>query len=168
MDDGIITGSNGKQVSGRHATLIMTSNLGAAKAEERSIGFGGSKHDNAHEKAVKKFFSPEFRNRLDAMVNFNKLSIENVKQIAIKFIGDLNILSKPRNIEVVYKPAVIDWLVEKGYDNTMGARPMQRVINNEIKKPLAKEMLFRENFGKKGTATLDIVDDKIKLDMFFS
>ena len=88
MDDGIITGSNGKQVSGRHATLIMTSNLGAAKADENAIGFGSNKHDDAHEKAVKKFFSPEFRNRLDAMVNFNKLSIENVKQIAIKFIND--------------------------------------------------------------------------------
>jgi len=168
MDDGIITGSNGKQVSGRHATLIMTSNLGAAKADENAIGFGSNKHDDAHEKAVKKFFSPEFRNRLDAMVNFNKLSTENVKQIAIKFINDLNILSKPRDIEVVYKPEVIDWLVEKGYDDAMGARPMQRVINNEIKRPLAKEMLFRKNFGKKGTATLDIVKDKIKLDMFFS
>ena len=168
MDDGIITASNGKTVSGRHVTLIMTSNLGAAKSEERSIGFGGSKHDNAHEKAVKKFFSPEFRNRLDATVNFNKLSIENVKQIAIKFINDLNILSKQREIDVVYKPIVIDWLVEKGYDEVMGARPMQRVINNEIKRPLAKEMLFRKNFGKKGTATLDIIDDKIKLDMFFS
>ena len=168
MDDGIITGSNGKQVSGRHATLIMTSNLGAAKADENAIGFGSNKHDDAHEKAVKKFFSPEFRNRLDAMVNFNKLSTENVKQIAIKFINDLNILSKPRDIEVVYKPEVIDWLVEKGYDDAMGARPMQRVINNEIKRPLAKEMLFRKNFGKKGTATLVIVKDKIKLDMFFS
>jgi len=168
MDDGIITSSNGKTVSGRHATLIMTSNLGAAKAEEQIIGFGGSKNNNAHEKAVKKFFSPEFRNRLDAIVNFNKLSIDNVKQIAIKFIDDLNILSKQRDIEVVYKPAVIDWLVEKGYDDAMGARPMQRVLNTEIKKPLAKEMIFRKDFNKKGTATLDIVDGKIKLDMFFS
>ena len=91
-----------------------------------------------------------------------------LKQIAIKFIDDLNTLSKQRNIIVVYKPTVIDWLVEKGYDDVMGARPMQRVINNEIKRPLAKEMLFKQNFGKKGTATLDIVDDKIKLDMFFS
>ncbi len=168
MDDGLITGSNGKQISARHITLIMTSNLGAAKAEENAIGFGGSKHDNAHEKEVKKFFSPEFRNRLDAMVNFNKLSIDNVKQIASKFIDDLNILSKHRNFEVVYKPAVIDWLVEKGYDDAMGARPMQRVINNEIKKPLAKEIIFRKQFNKKGTATLDVVDDKIKLDIFFS
>ena len=168
MDDGVITGSNGKQISGRHVTLIMTSNLGAAKAEENAIGFGGSKHDNAHEKEVKKFFSPEFRNRLDAMVNFNKLSIDNVKQIAAKFINDLNILSKQRNFEVVYKPAVIDWLVEKGYDDAMGARPMQRVINNEIKKPLSKEIIFRKQFDKKGTATLDIENDKIKLDVFFS
>lgn len=168
MDDGVITGSNGKQISGRHVTLIMTSNLGAAKAEENAIGFGGSKHDNAHEKEVKKFFSPEFRNRLDAMVNFNKLTIDNVKQIAAKFINDLNILSKQRNFEVVYKPAVIDWLVEKGYDDAMGARPMQRVINNEIKKPLSKEIIFRKQFDKKGTATLDIENDKIKLDVFFS
>ncbi len=168
MDDGVITGSNGKQISGRHVTLIMTSNLGAAKAEENAIGFGGSKHDNAHEKEVKKFFSPEFRNRLDAMVNFNKLSIDNVKQIAAKFINDLNILSKQRNFKVVYKPAVIDWLVEKGYDDAMGARPMQRVINNEIKKPLSKEIIFRKQFDKKGTATLDIENDKIKLDVFFS
>ncbi len=168
MDDGVITGSNGKQISGRHVTLIMTSNLGAAKAEENAIGFGGSKHDNAHEKEVKKFFSPEFRNRLDAMVNFNKLSIDNVKQIAAKFINDLNILSKQRNFKVVYKPAVIDWLVEKGYDDAMGARPMQRVINNEIKKPLSKEIIFRKQFDKKGTATLDVVNDKIKLNVFFS
>lgn len=168
MDDGLVTGSNGKQISGRHVTLIMTSNLGAAKAEENSIGFGGSKHDNAHEKEVKKFFSPEFRNRLDAMVNFNKLSIDNVKQIAAKFIDNLNILSKQRNFEVVYKPAVIDWLVEKGYDDAMGARPMQRVINTEIKKPLSKEIIFRKEFNKKGTATLDVIDDKIRLDVFFS
>ena len=168
MDDGLVTGSNGKQISGRHVTLIMTSNLGAAKAEENAIGFGGNKHDNAHEKEVKKFFSPEFRNRLDAMVNFNKLSIDNVKQIAAKFIDNLNILSKQRNFEVVYKPAVIDWLVEKGYDDAMGARPMQRVINNEIKKPLSKEIIFRKEFNKKGTATLDIIDDKISLDVFFS
>ena len=168
MDDGIITSSNGKTVSGRHATLIMTSNLGAAKAEEQTIGFGGSKNNNAYEKAIKKFFTPEFRNRLDAIVNFNKLSIDNVKQIAIKFIDDLNTLSKQRDIEVVYKPAVIDWLVKKGYDDTMGARPMQRILNTEIKKPLAKEMIFRKDFNKKGTATLDIEDDKIKLDMFFS
>ena len=168
MDDGLITGSNGKQISARHVTLIMTSNLGAAKAEENAIGFGGSKHDNAHEKEVKKFFSPEFRNRLDAMVNFNKLSTDNVKQIAIKFIDDLNILSKQRKFEIVYKPAVVDWLVEKGFDDVMGARPMQRVINNEIKKPLSKEIIFRKQFDKKGTAALDVIDDKIKLDVFFS
>lgn len=168
MDDGLITGSNGKQISARHTTLIMTSNLGAAKADENAIGFGGGKHDNAHEKEVKKFFSPEFRNRLDAMVNFNKLSKNNVKQIAAKFIDDLNILSKQRNFEIVYKPIVLDWLVENGYDDAMGARPMQRVINNEIKKPLSKEIIFRKHYDRKGTATLDIAKNKIKLDVFFS
>jgi ATP-dependent Clp protease ATP-binding subunit ClpA len=142
MDNGFVTGSNGKQADGRNCILIMTSNLGARDNENNTIGFGELERDGEDDKAIKKFFAPEFRNRLDAVVKFGKLSIETVEKIVHKFINDLNLQLKDKNIEIVADDNSVKWLAEKGYDKKMGARPLARLIDNKIKSPLSRRVLF--------------------------
>jgi ATP-dependent Clp protease ATP-binding subunit ClpA len=144
MDNGFVTGSNGKVADGRNTILIMTSNLGAADNEKNTIGFGDLSREGEDDKAVKKFFAPEFRNRLDATIKFTKLSQETVRKIVEKFISDLNQQIKEKNIEIVADQSVISWLAEKGYDSKMGARPLARLIDNKIKSPLSRQVLFGE------------------------
>lgn len=158
MDEGMISSSNGKQASGRNAIVIMTSNLGAADAEKSVIGFGDQSNSSASQDAIKKFFSPEFRNRLDAVVHFNKLERENVKFIAEKFMNELKENAEQRGYNVVWSDAVIDWLCDKGFDQAMGARPMKRAIADHIKKPMAREMLFGDI---EKTINLEVKDDNI-------
>jgi ATP-dependent Clp protease ATP-binding subunit ClpA len=142
MDNGFITGSNGKQADGRNSILIMTSNLGARDNENNTIGFGELERDGEDDKAIKKFFAPEFRNRLDAVIKFTSLKPETVQQIVKKFVSDLNTQLKDKNIEIVADNSVIKWLSEKGYDKKMGARPLSRLIDNKIKSPLSRRVLF--------------------------
>ena len=142
MDNGFVTGSNGKQADGRNCILIMTSNLGARDNESNTIGFGELEKDGEDDKAVKKFFTPEFRNRLDAVIKFSKLSKDTVRQIAQKFIDDLNSQLKDKNIIISLDTDSIDWVADKGYDRKMGARPMSRIIDNKIKSPLSRQILF--------------------------
>jgi ATP-dependent Clp protease ATP-binding subunit ClpA len=142
MDNGVITGSNGKQADGRNSILIMTSNLGARDNENNTIGFGELERDGEDDKAIKKFFAPEFRNRLDAVIKFTSLKPETVQQIVKKFVSDLNTQLKDKNIEIVADNSVIKWLSEKGYDKKMGARPLSRLIDNKIKSPLSRRVLF--------------------------
>jgi len=142
MDNGFVTGSNGKVADGRNTILIMTSNLGAVDNEKNSIGFTNFETSGEDDKAVKKFFPPEFRNRLDATVKFSSLSKDTVKQIVGKFIGELNNQLKDKNIEIVCDQNAIDWLSTHGYDKKMGARPLSRLIDKEIKSPLSREILF--------------------------
>ena len=142
MDNGFVTGSNGKKADGRNTILIMTSNLGAADNEKNTIGFGDLGKDGEDDKAVKKFFAPEFRNRLDAIIKFTKLGKDVVCQIVEKFIGELNQQLKDKNIEIKLTSTAVNWLAEHGYDAKMGARPLARVIDEEIKKPLSREILF--------------------------
>ena len=142
MDNGFVTGSNGKQADGRNCILIMTSNLGAADNENNTIGFGALDKEGEDDKAVKKFFAPEFRNRLDGIIKFTKLSQDTVAQIVKKFIGDLNDQLKDKGIEIVAGANAIKWLSEKGYDSKMGARPLARLIDNKIKSPLSRRVLF--------------------------
>ena len=142
MDNGMITGSNGKKVSARNAIVVMTSNLGAADSEKNVIGFSGGKHEQEQENAVKRFFSPEFRNRLDAIVKFKKLDKQYVDKIAEKFLKELKELANERNVSLEWDKDVIDWVSEKGFDPLMGARPMARVVNDYIKKPLSRKILF--------------------------
>jgi ATP-dependent Clp protease ATP-binding subunit ClpA len=142
MDNGFVTGSNGKQADGRNCILIMTSNLGARDSENNTIGFGDLDKEGEDDKAVKKFFAPEFRNRLDATIKFTGLSSDIVKQIVKKFIGDLNEQLKDKNILISLNNDAIDWLSKKGYDKKMGARPLGRLIDNKIKSPLSREVLF--------------------------
>ena len=159
MDNGFVTGSNGKQADGRNTILIMTSNLGAADNENNTIGFDDLEKFDEDEKAVKNFFAPEFRNRLDATVKFGKLSKSVVKEIVTKFIGELNSQVKDKNITIKANDATITWLAEKGYSKKMGARPLGRLIDTEIKTPLSKKVLFGELIDG-GIVNITIEDDK--------
>jgi ATP-dependent Clp protease ATP-binding subunit ClpA len=142
MDNGFVTGSNGKKADGRNTILIMTSNLGAADNEKNVIGFGDTERTGEDDKAVKKFFAPEFRNRLDAVIKFTKLSKDVVGQIVDKFINELNAQLKDKNIEIKLTTDSRNWLAESGYDPKMGARPLSRIIDNQIKSPLSRRVLF--------------------------
>ena len=160
MDNGFVTGSNGKQADGRNTILIMTSNLGAADNERNTIGFGDLGRDGEDDKAIKKFFAPEFRNRLDAVIKFSKLGDKVVEQIVKKFVGDLNTQLKDKGIEIVLTAKATKWLAAKGYDSKMGARPLARIIDNEVKSPLSRRVLFGD-LQNGGRVTVDIVDDKL-------
>ena len=160
MDNGFVTGSNGKQADGRNTILIMTSNLGAADNERNTIGFGGLERDGEDDKAIKKFFAPEFRNRLDAVIKFRKLSDKVVEQIVKKFVGDLNTQLKDKGIEIILTDTATRWLAEKGYDSKMGARPLARLIDNEVKSPLSRRVLFGDLVNG-GRVTVDIVEGKL-------
>ena len=142
MDNGFITGSNGKTADGRNTILIMTSNLGAADNEKNTIGFGDLEKDGEDDKAIKRFFTPEFRNRLDSVIKFNKLSKESVKLVVDKFIKDLNSQLKDKNILIQLSEEARIWIADKGFDPKMGARPLARVIDNKIKSPLSRQILF--------------------------
>jgi ATP-dependent Clp protease ATP-binding subunit ClpA len=141
MDNGFITGSNGKKADCRNIVLILTTNAGAQAAEKNLIGFG-SQEQPYDDKDLKKFFSPEFRNRLDATITFKKLGKETMRKVVIKFIDELKFQVAEKAIKIRINEAAINWLIEKGFDPKMGARPLQRVIDKEIKRPLAKMMLF--------------------------
>jgi len=142
MDHGQVTSSQGKIASAKHAIVIFTSNLGAADMERELIGFTKSENRDEDTQAINRFFTPEFRNRLDAVIKFNKLSKENMDSIVDKFLDQLRSLAKTRDVDIVCDAAAKQWLIDKGFDRNMGARPLARVIADGIKKPLSKEMLF--------------------------
>jgi len=142
MDNGFVTGSNGKKADGRNAIIIMTSNLGAADAEKNGVGFGSLERDGDPKEAVNKFFAPEFRNRLDGTVKFGKLDQTTMIKIVKKFIDELNALIKDKNVHVKPNAEAVEFLIKKGFNSKMGARPLQRTIDEFVKKPLSKEILF--------------------------
>lgn len=143
MDEGIVTSSNGKKADCRNAVVILTSNLGAADNERNNIGFGRSlERSGEDDRAVKDFFKPEFRNRLDAIIKFNKLDKINIAKIVDKFILEMNDLLSDKHILLSLTPKATDYIIEQGYDNKMGARPLARKINELIKVPLSKKILF--------------------------
>ena len=144
MDYGTVTGSNGKKADCRNIILILTSNLGAEENERNNIGFGSFERTGEDDVAMKKFFPPEFRNRLDAIVKFNKLAKETMKSIVKKFLQELNAMTIEKAVEVNATDPAIDFLIAKGFDAKLGARPLQRVIDEEIKKPLSRMILFGE------------------------
>jgi ATP-dependent Clp protease ATP-binding subunit ClpA len=160
MDNGFITGSNGKQADGRNTILLMTSNLGARDNENNTIGFGDLGKDGEDDKAVKKFFAPEFRNRLDAIIKFTSLSNEVVLQIVKKFINELNGQMKDKGIEIVLDSKATKWLAVKGHDKKMGARPLARLIDNEIKSPLSRRILFGDLVDG-GRVNITVEDEKL-------
>jgi len=162
MDNGKITGSNGKEADARNCILILTTNLGAADAEKNSIGFGDDFEKEYEDSALKKYFAPEFRNRLDGIVTFAKLSKEVMMKIVGKFLVELKDMVKDKNVVISVTDETLDYLVEKGFDPKMGARPLQRVIDKEIKRPLARELLFGD-LKDGGKLIIDLVDKEISL-----
>jgi ATP-dependent Clp protease ATP-binding subunit ClpA len=161
MDEGKITGSNGKKADCRHAIVILTSNLGASDAEQNAIGFGRSlTKEGTDDEAAKKFFKPEFRNRLDAVIKFNKLDKISMRKIVVKFINEVNDLLAEKNIKLHITESLVDHLTEVGFDPAMGARPLARKINDLIKVPLSKKILF-ENIEHGSVVTVDWIDDAI-------
>ena len=141
MDNGFVTGSNGKQADCRNLILILTTNAGANDAEKNAIGFGSQEKDYS-DKDLKKFFTPEFRNRLDGIMTFNKLGKESMIKVVNKFIDELKGQVKDKGVKIKINKEATEWLITKGFDPKMGARPLQRVIDKEIKRSLAKMMLF--------------------------
>jgi len=142
MDNGKVTGSNGKEADCRNVILIMTSNLGAKDAERNTIGFSTEERFNDGEEATNNFFAPEFRNRLDGIIKFTKLSKNNMERIVHKFIDELNLLIREKNIKIQVTDTGMSFLTKKGFNPKMGARPLARIIDQEIKKPMSREMLF--------------------------
>ena len=160
MDNGFVTGSNGKQADGRNCILIMTSNLGARDNENNTIGFGDLSKDGEDDKAIKKHFAPEFRNRLDAIIKFTSLGQDVVVQIVKKFVGELNSQLKDKNIEISINAEAARWLAAKGYDKKMGARPLARLIDNKVKSPLSRRVLFGD-LKDGGLVKISIVNDDL-------
>jgi ATP-dependent Clp protease ATP-binding subunit ClpA len=142
MDNGQVTGSNGKIADCRNVVLIMTSNLGAKDSERATIGFSTEDRYNDGDEALNNFFAPEFRNRLDGIIKFDKLGKSSMERIVEKFINDLNELVVEKNVVVTVTNEGRDLLIEKGFDPKMGARPLSRIIDTEVKKPMSREMLF--------------------------
>tara|TARA_R110000772_G_scaffold111117_2_gene214854 strand:+ start:3002 stop:5245 length:2244 start_codon:yes stop_codon:yes gene_type:complete len=163
MDNGKITGSNGKEADARNCTLILTTNLGAQEAEKNAIGFNDSMTKDYEDVDLKKFFTPEFRNRLDGVITFGKLSKEIMMKIVGKFLVELKRQVKDKDIAITVTDEALDYLVDKGFDPKMGARPLQRVIDNEIKRPLSREMLFG-SLKEGGSITIDYRNNQIMLD----
>lgn len=160
MDNGFLTDNNGRKVDFRNAILIMTSNVGAEISSKPRIGFSHNDSDIAKDKtdALKNVFSPEFRNRLDAVIQFKPLERDNIKKIAEKLLNDLNVTLKDRSVELEFSDKLIDYLVEHGFEPSMGARPMNRLVQDLVKSPLSEELLFG-SLESGGRAFVDISSD---------
>lgn len=166
MDNGSITSSNQKTTSLKNVILVFTSNLGAVEMEKPALGFGRESRQGEDQAAIRQFFAPEFRNRLDAIIPFNKLQKPVMVQILDKFLDQLNLLCKPKNITVVVDPDAREWLLSNGFDPQMGARPLNRCIDINIKRPMSKEMLFGKlTGGGRVLVSVDPMLKKLKLDM---
>ncbi|MDB5429250.1 MAG: clpA [Caulobacter sp.] len=142
MDHGVLTDANGKKVDFRNVVLIMTTNAGAADSQRNTIGFGRGKADGESEEAIKRIFTPEFRNRLDAVVAFKPLTQEIIRMVVQKFVIQLEVQLADRNVTIETTDEAADWLAKNGFDELYGARPLARVIQEHIKKPLADDILF--------------------------
>jgi ATP-dependent Clp protease ATP-binding subunit ClpA len=161
MDEGFVTGSNGKRADARNSILIMTSNLGASDNEKNTIGFGESlQRTGEDDKAVKEFFKPEFRNRIDAICKFKHLDQFSMKKIVAKFVTEINDLLSDKQIKLRLTESAVDYLVEKGFDKKMGARPLTRTINDKIKVPISKKILF-ESLNNGSIINIDCVNNEL-------
>ncbi len=160
MDHGKLTDNNGKIVDFRNVVLIMTTNAGAQELSKSAIGFNRTHNEGADIEAIEKIFSPEFRNRLDAIIPFAPLGKDVIRLVVDKFIMQLDAQLADRNVEIELSEAAMDWLAERGYDAKYGARPLARVVQEHIKKPLADEMLFGGLVGG-GLVFVDVADDDL-------
>jgi len=162
MDHGKLTDHNGRQVDFRNVILIMTSNAGAADMAKAAIGFGRDRREGEDTAAIERTFTPEFRNRLDAVISFAPLGKEIILQVVEKFVLQLEAQLMDRGVHIELTPEAAEWLGDKGYDDKMGARPLGRVIQEHIKKPLAEELLFGK-LVKGGVVRVTVKDDAIDL-----
>lgn len=165
MDDGRLTSAKGKTVDFSNVIVIMSANLGAADAEKLKIGFGSQDNSSVVDAEIKKFFSPEFRNRLDAIVKFNKLTMGEMNLIVNAEIEKTELMLAPKNITLNVTQQARDWLALNGYDPKMGARPFERLAESEIKKPLSKEILFGK-LKNGGRVNIDCLDNKIVIETY--
>ena len=163
MDHGTLTDNNGRKADFRNVVLVMTTNAGAHDMSRASMGFNAQDHTSDGAEIIKKTFSPEFRNRLDAMISFNPLSIEVIKTVVDKFLVELQAQLDEKKVQLEVSEKARDWIADKGYDKTMGARPMQRLIQENIKKPLAEEILFGQFSSKGGVVYVDQEEDGLSL-----
>ena len=158
MDHGKLTDHSGKQVDFRNVIVIMTTNAGASDLAKAAIGFGRNVREGDDKEAIDRLFSPEFRNRLDAIISFGNLPMEVVHRVVDKFVAELEGQLDDRQVEILLTDAAREWLAEKGYSTEYGARPLARIIQEHIKKPLAEELLFGR-LAKGGTVEVDAGED---------
>ncbi len=164
MDNGMLTDAVGKKVDFRNVVLIMTTNAGAADNARASIGFGRGKVEGEDDKAIQRLFAPEFRNRLDAIVSFKPLAAETIRLVVTKFVLELEAQLADRNITIELADDAADWLAKNGFDELYGARPLARVIQEHIKKPLADDILFGR-LTRGGHVKVALKDGKIVFDV---
>ena len=164
MDHGTLTDHNGRTVDFRNVILIMTSNAGAAEQAKAAIGFGRDRREGEDTAAIERTFTPEFRNRLDAVISFAPLPKDTILQVVEKFVLQLEAQLMDRNVTIELTKPAAEWLADKGYDDKMGARPLGRVIQEHIKKPLAEELLFGK-LTKGGVVKVSVKDGQLVLDL---
>ncbi|MFL2726516.1 MAG: ATP-dependent Clp protease ATP-binding subunit ClpA [Gammaproteobacteria bacterium] len=161
MDSGVLTDNNGRKADFRNVILIMTTNAGADLLEKSSIGFNSQSNESDALNSLNKLFAPEFRNRLDEIIQFNYLPKKVVLSIVDKFLTKLQAQLDEREIELIYSKKVVNWIADKGYNKHMGARPMERFITDHIKKPLVNDVLFGA-LNKGGQIKVDLVDGQVE------
>ncbi len=164
MDNGELTDHNGRTVSFRNVVLIMTSNAGATEQAKAAIGFGRDRREGEDTAAIERTFTPEFRNRLDAVISFAPLPKDVILRVVEKFVLQLEAQLMDRNVTIELTPKAAQWLADKGYDDKMGARPLGRVIQEHIKKPLAEELLFGK-LAKGGVVKVKVKNGELELDL---
>jgi ATP-dependent Clp protease ATP-binding subunit ClpA len=162
LDEGVITSSNGKKANCKNTIIIMTSNLGARDSEANNIGFGDFEKTGEDDKALKEFFKPELRNRIDQICKFKKLDTLAVKKVVVKFVDELKTSLLAKGIRLNLSESVVDMLALKGYDSKMGARPLSRKIDELIRVPLSKKILFEQL--RDVTVTADLVNNEVQFD----
>ena len=160
MDRGVLTDTNGREANFKNVILVMTTNAGATQAARRTIGFTRQDHSTDAMEVIRKSFTPEFRNRLDAVVQFQGLGFDHIQRVVDKFLIELEMLLQEKHVSLSSTPAARDWLAKHGFDPLMGARPMARLIQDKVKRPLADELLFGKLIGG-GRVSIDVKDDDL-------
>ncbi len=160
MDRGVLTDTNGREANFKNVILVMTTNAGAAQASRRSIGFTQQDHSTDAMEVIRRSFTPEFRNRLDAVVQFQALGFEHILRVVDKFLIELEMLLQEKHVSLSATPAARDWLAQHGFDPLMGARPMARLIQDKVKRPLADELLFGKLVNG-GRVSIDVRDGEL-------
>ena len=164
MDYGSLTDNNGRKSDFRNVILVMTTNAGAQQSSRETIGFVTQDHSADDMEAIKKIFTPEFRNRLDKIIRFNGLDSKTIVHVVKKFLLELEQQLADKQVSIEVKDSAIKWLAEHGYDAAMGARPMSRIIQQEIKLALSEELLFGK-LAKGGQVVIRLAKDKLKFDI---